>query len=112
VARALTAVGMAMTGDPALVWLGTGSVSYGGFAEALSLAAMHRAPVTFVVHWYTTPGPFAKQLAATPAALAQAMGLNAAIVAAGDVFAVRDAVRTLAAMGGPVLVQAELGGNA
>lgn len=110
-ARALEAVGMALAGDAALTWLGTGSVAYGAFTEALSLAATHRAPVTFVVHWYTNEGPFARQLAVEPAALAQSFGLAAAIVPGAEAGPVFEAVKALAALGGPALVQVELSGK-
>lgn len=109
VARATLAVGMAMAGDPALVFLGTGSVSYGAFAEALSLAALHRAPVTFVVTWYVNEGPFAPQLAASPSALAEAMGIASEWVDGSDVAAVRAAVAKAA--GAPGLVECQLTGR-
>lgn len=108
VARALFAVGMASEGTPALVWLGTGSTSYGAFAEALSLTALWHAPVTFVVTWYTGEGPFATQLGVAPSALAERFGLPTHVVDGTDTRAVRDAVRKLAGRG---LVQAELAGR-
>lgn len=107
-ARALQAVGLALTGDPALVFCGTGTTSYGGFAEALNLAALRRAPVIFVVAWYETPGPFATQLAVSPATLAKAFGLEVASVDGTDAAAVRDAV---AALSGPALLEARLSGR-
>ncbi len=108
VARALQAVGLAGT-DGALVWLGTGSVSYGGFAEALSLTKLWNARVTFVVSWYVGEGPFAPQLAASPAALAAAMWLPAVTVDGADAEAVRAAVAGLKGQG---VVVAEVRGKA
>lgn len=108
-ARAVQAVGLAMAGDPALAFLGTGSASYGAFAEALSLAALRAAPVRFVVSWYEGEGPFAPQLAASPAALARAMGLPAAEVDGQDVEAVHAAVAGLGERG---VVVARLAGRA
>ncbi len=107
-ARALYGVGLALSGDPAVVFLGTGSVGYGAFHEALQLAALHRAPVTFVVAWYTNAGPFAPPLAVAPSVLARALGLAAAVVDGTDAVAVRDAV---AAAEGPTLIEARLSGR-
>jgi len=104
VARALYAVGLA-EGDGALVFLGSGSVSYGGFAEALSATRSAGVAVRFVVSWYTQPGPFATQLAVSPAELAGGFGLPSAVVDGRDAEAVRAAV---ASMGGGGLVQAQL----
>lgn len=109
VARALQAVGMAMAGDPALAFLGTGSASYGGFAEALSLAALREAPVRFVLSWYRSPGPFAPQLGADPARLAAAFGLAAETVDGHDADAVYRAVRAVGERG---VVVAQLSGRA
>jgi pyruvate dehydrogenase E1 component alpha subunit len=107
-ARVLFAVGLAMGGDPALVFCGTGTTGYGAFHEALQLAAIHRAPVTFVVSWYTTPGPFAAPLAVSPAVLAAALGIAVVTVDGTDAAAVRDAV---AAAEGPTLIEARLSGR-
>lgn len=107
IARALYAVGLA-EGDGALVFLGTGSVSYGGFAEALSAAKAGGAAVRFVVTWYTGEGPFAPQLAVSPAELARGFGLPATVVDGTDAAAVHAAV---AALGTGGLVQAELRGG-
>jgi TPP-dependent pyruvate/acetoin dehydrogenase alpha subunit len=107
-ARALLAVGMALGGEPAVVFLGTGSAGYGAFHEALHLAALHKAPVTFVVSWYTTPGPFAVPLAVGPAALAAAVGIAGVVVDGTDAEAVRDAV---AAADGPTVIEARLAGK-
>lgn len=109
IARALQAVGLAMDGDPSLVFLGTGSVSYGGFTEALSLAALRRVPTRFVVSWYENAGPFAPQLGTSPARLAEAFGLAAREVDGSDVDAVYQAV---AGLGEGGLVLARLHGRA
>lgn len=111
VARAAEAVGMALAGDPALVWLGTGSVSYGAFTEALALAAAHRAPVLFVVSWYVNEGPFAPQLPVSPGELATTLGLPAVTVEGADAGAVYAAVTRLSALGGPGLLEGRLYGN-
>lgn len=107
--RALQAVGMAMAGDPALVFLGTGSLAYGAAQEALSLAALHQAPVCFVVGWYEADAsaPFAPQLPVGPATLALALGLEAVEVDGSDGLAVARAV----AGSGPRLVEARLRGQ-
>ncbi len=107
-ARALYAVGLALAGDPAVVFVGTGTTGYGTFHEALHLAAAHRAPVTFVVSWYANAGPFAAPLALAPAALARALGIDGVVVDGTDAAAVRDAV---AAVSGPTVIQAELRGR-
>lgn len=107
-ARALYAVGLALAGDPAVVFVGTGSAGYGAFHEALQLAAAHKAPVTFVVIWYANPGPFAPPLAVEPVVLARALGMSAVAVDGTDAAAVRDAV---AAADGPTVVQAVLHGK-
>lgn len=108
-ARALQAVGLALAGEPALVFVGSGSASYGSFFEALNLAALTRAPVVFVVAWYANAGPFATQVAVAPAALGRALGLDAAEVDGTDAAAVRDAV---AGVSGPAVVEARLSGRA
>ncbi|MDP2306913.1 MAG: thiamine pyrophosphate-dependent enzyme [Pseudomonadota bacterium] len=107
-ARALYAVGLALAGDPAVVFIGTGTTGYGAFHEALQLAAVHRAPVTFVVAWYANAGPFAPPLAVAPSVLARALGLAATVVDGTDAAAVRDAV---AAAEGPTLIEARLLGQ-
>lgn len=105
--RALQAVGMALTGEPALVFLGGGSLSYGTALEALNLAASQKAQVCFVVSWYEGDGPFARQLPVDPAVLAESLGLSTAVVDGNDADAVR------AAVNGPLprLVQANLKGK-
>ncbi|MSQ01749.1 MAG: hypothetical protein EXR71_07630 [Myxococcales bacterium] len=104
--RALTAVGVALSGEPAVCFLGTGSVSYGNVTEALNLAALHQAPVLFVVAWYGDEGPFAPQLAVSPAVLAAALGLATATCDGADVESVRGAVKKVGA--GPALVVATM----
>jgi TPP-dependent pyruvate/acetoin dehydrogenase alpha subunit len=106
--RALSGVGLSLTGDPVLVFLGTGSLSYGAALEALSLAVTQKAPVCFVVSWYEGEGPFAPQLSADPSVVAGSLGLSTAVVDGRDAAAVR------AAVSGPLprLVQANLRGRA
>ena len=106
--RALQAVGLSLCGDRALAFLGTNSVSYGSFLEALNLAALHQANVTFVVSWYVNEGPFATQLAVSPAAIARGFGLAAEAVDGTDAAAVRDAVAGLTGGG---VVEARLVGR-
>jgi TPP-dependent pyruvate/acetoin dehydrogenase alpha subunit len=108
-ARALVAVGIAMAGEPAVVFCGTGTTGYGAFHEALHLAAANAAPVTFVVTWYTNAGPFAAPMAVSPAVLASALGIAAVVVDGNDAAAVRDAV---AAATGPTVIEARLAGRA
>jgi hypothetical protein len=105
--RALQAVGIAMSGEPALVFLGMGSLAYGAAQEALSLAVLHRAPVCFVVGWYEGEGPFAPPLPVGPATLALALGIDAVEVDGTDAAAVCVAV----AGSGPRLVEARLRGR-
>ncbi len=107
--RALVGVGLAMVGEPALVFLGSGSVSYGAFHEALQLATAHVAPVIFVVTWYVGAGPFAPQLTTSPAALARSLGIAGVEVDGNDEAAVRNAV---AAAAGPTVIEARLSGRA
>lgn len=107
VARAGFAVGAALAGEAALVFLGMGSTSYGGFHEALHLAVQKRLPVTFVVSWYEAPGaPFAMPMAVDAATLAERLGAVGARVDGKDASAVRAAV---AAANGPVVIQAVVG---
>jgi pyruvate dehydrogenase E1 component alpha subunit len=108
-ARAAIAVGLALSGDPALVFCGTGSVSYGAWFEAVNLAALHGAPVVFVVGWWATPGPFATQLVGGPAAIARGFGVDARVVDGHDAAAVSAAV---AGVAGPRVVEARLNGRA
>ena len=109
--RALTAVGLALSNGPVLVFLGSGSLSYGGAFQALALSVSLQAPVTFVVSWYdpmaVNGAPFAPQLPIGPATLALALGLEAIEVDGSDAAAVQVAV----AGSGPRLVEARLPGN-
>lgn len=108
VQRARMAVGLGQEGESALVFLGTGSLSYGEVIEALSLASLTGAQVCFVVSWYQGEGPFAAQLPVEPAALAQGLGLASEVVDGRDAVAVRNAVKGTM----PRLVQANLRGRA
>ncbi len=100
-ARAMQAVGVALAGEPALCFLGTGSLGYGAAQEALQLAAGHKAPVVFVLSWYTD-GPFAAPLAVEPAAYASALGMKMASASGADAASVKAAVASVGA--GPALV--------
>ena len=105
--RALVAAGIAMAGEPALAFLGTGSTAYGEFHAALHLIAAHKLPVQLVVSWYEGDGPFAAPLAVDPARLAEALGLRATRVDGTDVAAVRGAVES-----GATVILAVLRGKA
>lgn len=113
--RALHAVGLALADREraALVHLGVGSCADGALHEALNLAALLRPNVIFVVavHPLSGDAPLGPQLAATPAALAGAFGIPAAIVAGDDEAAVHDAVKAARAAGGPHLIEARLPGS-
>jgi 2-oxoisovalerate dehydrogenase E1 component alpha subunit len=92
--RALHAVGLALAdGAPVLCFLGMASAASGSFAEALNVAALSAAPVIFLVtvQRLDDSAPVGRQLAASPAAIAQAFGIANARVA-GDVDSVRAAV--------------------
>lgn len=105
--RALVGVGLGLAGEPALVFLGTGSAAYGELHAALHLLATHRPPVQLVLSWYAGEGPFAAPLAVAPVALAQALGLGAVEVDGSDEAAVRAAVAA-----GTTVVVARLSGRA
>ncbi len=107
-ARALTAVGLGLAGEASVVFLGSGSLSYGHFHEALQLAAAHRAPVVFVVSWYLGAGPFAPQLAVAPDVLADALGLVTATCDGRSADAVASALRPI--LPGPSLLRCDLRG--
>ena len=108
--RALHAVGLAAgTGKPVLCFLGSASVASGAFHEALNAAAITQAPVIFLVALtpITDDAPVGQQLTATPVALAQAFGINAAKAepAAADVTAAVADARTTEQ---PALIQVTL----
>lgn len=107
-ARALTAVGLGLAGEASIVFLGSGSLSYGHFHEALQLAAAHRAPVVFVVSWYLGEGPFAPQLSLAPDQLAAALGLATATCDGARAESVASALRPL--LPGPALLRCDLRG--
>jgi hypothetical protein len=111
-ARAAYAVGLALGGDRALVFCGTGTVGYGAWTEAVSLAVLQRANVTFVVSSYADedgdPGadaPFAVQLAGGAAAVAGGLGATGIVVDGRDAAAVYGAV---AGAVGATVVEARL----
>ena len=108
--RALHAVGLAAgTRKPVLCFLGSASFASGAFHEALNAAAITQAPVIFLVALtpITDDAPVGQQLTATPAALAQAFGINAAKTAptAAEVKAAVAHARTTEQ---PALIQATL----
>jgi pyruvate dehydrogenase E1 component alpha subunit len=93
-ARALHAVGLALAdGAPVLCFLGMASAASGSFAEALNVAALSGARVIFLVTVQTLDdaAPVGRQLAAGPAALAEAFGIATARIP-GDLESVRAAV--------------------
>lgn len=104
-ARAMQAVGVALAGEPALCFLGTGSLGYGAAQEAIQFAAASGAPVLFVLSWYVD-GPFAAPLAIEPAAYARALGLKVASASGADASAVSAAVSEVGT--GPALVVVEM----
>jgi pyruvate dehydrogenase E1 component alpha subunit len=109
--RALRAVGVALAeGRRTVVHLGIGSVSDGAFGEALNLAALTQAPVTFLVavHPLGDGAPIGPQTAASPSALAAAYGLPTREVDGASALAVRQAVEWARTESGPVLLQATL----
>jgi hypothetical protein len=67
-------LGLAIGGEPAVVFLGTGSLGYGSVLEAFQEAGRLSAPVCFVVGWYGKPGPFVAPT--SPEKLAAAFGLK------------------------------------
>ncbi len=101
-ARAGQAVGLAMAGETALCFLGTGSLAYGMLAEVLgNIVALPAGSVQYVVSWYTAPGPFVRPVA--PDGMFRAAGLTVAEVDGTDAIAVYEAVRS-----GATLVMARL----
>jgi len=106
-ARALVGVGLALAGENAVAFLGTGSVGYGGFLEAMNIGGLHRAPITFLIAWYADAGPFAPQLNGGPVAVARGFGWTASEVDGTDAAAVHAVV---ASATGPTLVVARLRG--
>ena len=109
--RALTAVGLAMSMDDgcALVHLGTGSLSDGALTEALNLAALHNAPVLFVLA--TTEigedAPIGPQSAVDVRKLAGAYGISFQSVNGRDAAAVQKAVAKARKAGGPQFIEAK-----
>ncbi len=92
--RALHAVGLALADNaPVLCILGMASAASGSFAEALNVAALAAAPVIFLVtvERLDDGAPVGRQLAASPATLAEAFGIATARIGA-DSETVRAAV--------------------
>ncbi len=109
--RALYAVGIALaTPGTTLVHVGTASTADGAFHEALNIAALRQANVIFLVA--VDPlgegAPLPRQLATTPARLAQAFGIPAVTVDGRSLDAVRNAVVAAREARGPHLIQADL----
>lgn len=102
-ARAMQAVGVALAGEPAVCFLGTGSLGYGAAQEAMQFAAARSAPVVFVLSWYVD-GPFAAPLAIEPAAFGRALGLKVATASGADAASVQAAVAEVGAGPGLVVV--------
>ena len=92
-ARALHAVGLALADGPVLCFLGMASAASGSFAEALNVAALSGAPVIFLVtvQQLDDAAPVGRQIAASPATLAEAFGIATARIGA-DSETVRAAV--------------------
>ncbi len=108
--RALHAVGLAMASDqPVLCFLGLASAASGALHEALNIAVLAGAPVIFLITIQPLgeDAPVSPQLAAAPAALAQAHGLQIHRVTA-DVASVRQAVAAACQAACPVLIEAVL----
>ena len=108
--RALHAVGLALgTNQPVLCFLGLASAASGALHEALNTAVLTGAPVIFLLTTLPIPddAPVSRQLAASPAALAAAHGLQTAQVTA-TAEAVAEAVSAAAAAGVPTLIEAIL----
>lgn len=110
--RALHAVGLAAADRDraALVHLGVGSAADGAFHEALNLARLLGPHVIFVVavHPLGDGAPVGPQLAASPARLAEAFGIPAAVADGSSARAVYAAVAAARAAHGPQLVEARL----
>jgi TPP-dependent pyruvate/acetoin dehydrogenase alpha subunit len=94
--RALHAVGLALAGDgPVICMLGTASAATGSFYEALNSAALTGARVVFVTTIQALPddAPVARQIATTPAAIANALGIQT-LTPEATVKAISEAVGT------------------
>ena len=110
--RALYAVGLALASSDraVVVHLGIGSMSDGAVHEALNLAALHEAPIVFVVAVHPLDGdaPLGPQCAAPPAKLAAAFGLEVTEVDGTSAKAVHAAVKKAKKQGRPHLIEARL----
>jgi TPP-dependent pyruvate/acetoin dehydrogenase alpha subunit len=108
--RALHAVGLALSGNgPVICMLGTASTATGSFYEALNSAVLTGARVVFVTTIQALPddAPVARQIATTPAAIAQALGIKT-LSPDATVKAISSAVKTARKNTGPTLVQITL----
>ena len=108
--RALTAVGVAMAGEPVVVSLGIGSASDGAFYEALNLAVLQSLNVTFVVtvEPLTEGAPLTRQVAAAPSNVAEAFGLPSVVLTGVNMKKIKDAVKKAIDEPGPSLVEVRL----
>jgi len=108
--RALHAVGLALAEQsPVLCFLGMASAATGCFHEALNLATLTQAPVIFLVTIQNLgeDAPINEQISASPAALAEAHGLQAHRVSATR-DAVEAAVSAACQTKIPTLIEASL----
>lgn len=83
--RALHAVGSAIhTQTPTICFLGTAAVAQGSFYEALNLAALHKAPVLFLLvhHPLNGDAPLSQQAPVQPHLLAKAFGISSFLIQA------------------------------
>ena len=108
--RALTAVGVAMAGEPVVVSLGIGSASDGAFYEALNLAVLQSLNVTFVVtvEPLTEGAPLTTQVAAAPSAIAEAFGVQSVVFTGVNMKKIKDAVKKAIDESGPSLIEVRL----
>lgn len=108
--RALTAVGVAMAGEPVVVSLGIGAASDGAFYEALNLATLHALNVTFVVavEPLGEGAPLSAQVAAAPSAVAEAFGVQSVVFSSVNMKKIKDAVKNAIDEIGPSLIEIRL----
>jgi pyruvate dehydrogenase E1 component alpha subunit len=112
--RALHAVGLALgSQSPVLCFLGMASAASGDFHEALNAATLTGAPVIFLVTVMELgdDAPVGRQMATSPAALAEAFGIEV-VMASPKVKDIQTAVAKARKNGTPSLIQVELESNA
>jgi len=108
--RALHAIGLALGSQaPVLCFLGMASSASGDFYEALNTATLTGAPVIFLVTVMplSEDAPVGRQLATTPAAIANAFGIETTQVAP-KTKDIQAAVSKARKNGKPSLIQVEL----